>query len=198
MKITKRQKKNIIAKWMTGEYTKTELAKIYKVSEGTIRNVIGKKEPTHQALVDEAVNLERKKLRLNYEEKQAIERVVRDKTRRELENEKTLEIIAASSHYTSKKALLEVSKMKKPTLGDLKEHSQIIKNIRQTVAFDEKANKPDTGSSINVQQFQLQSEQKQTNVEVSGFNENDLVNELKKRELPISSTKAELQRLGLI
>ena len=39
-KITERQKSNIIAKWNTGEYTKVELAKYYKVSESAIRKVI--------------------------------------------------------------------------------------------------------------------------------------------------------------
>lgn len=42
-KLTDRQKNNIIAKWNTGSYTKTQLAKFYKVDESTIRKVINGK-----------------------------------------------------------------------------------------------------------------------------------------------------------
>jgi len=40
-KLTDRQKNNILAKWNTGSYTKTQLAKTYKVSEKIIRNLVG-------------------------------------------------------------------------------------------------------------------------------------------------------------
>lgn len=58
-KLSDRQKNNIIAKWNTGEYTKTQLAKTYKVSEKTIRDIVGKKEPTNTHIVEAQILLEK-------------------------------------------------------------------------------------------------------------------------------------------
>lgn len=39
-KLSDRQKKNILAKWHTGEYSKSDLAKLYKVDESMIRKML--------------------------------------------------------------------------------------------------------------------------------------------------------------
>jgi uncharacterized LabA/DUF88 family protein len=39
-KLSDRQKKNILAKWHTGEYSKTDLAKLYKVDESMVRKML--------------------------------------------------------------------------------------------------------------------------------------------------------------
>ena len=51
-KLSDRQKNNILAKWNTGVYTKTQLAKTYKVNEKTIRDIVGKKEPENSHIVE--------------------------------------------------------------------------------------------------------------------------------------------------
>ena len=58
-KLTDRQKNNIIAKWNTGSYTKTQLAKSYKVNEKIIRNLVGKEEPKNADIVKAHVELEK-------------------------------------------------------------------------------------------------------------------------------------------
>lgn len=57
-KLTDRQKNNILAKWHTGQYTKTELAKMYKVDETTIRRITDKQEPKSADLVEAGAKLE--------------------------------------------------------------------------------------------------------------------------------------------
>ena len=57
-KLSDRQKKNILAKWHTGEYSKTDLAKMYKVDEKTIRNITDKQEPQNVDIVEAQTQLE--------------------------------------------------------------------------------------------------------------------------------------------
>ena len=57
-KLSDRQKNNIFDKWNTGSYTKTQLAKAYKVSEKTIRDIVGKEKPTNSHFVEAGVFLE--------------------------------------------------------------------------------------------------------------------------------------------
>ena len=57
-KLSDRQKTNIHAKWNTGQYTKTQLAKSYKVDEKVIRNIVGKEEPTNAHLVEASLMIE--------------------------------------------------------------------------------------------------------------------------------------------
>lgn len=57
-KLTNRQKANILAKWNTGEYTKTQLAKTYKVTEKVIRNITGLEKPSNANIVEAGVILE--------------------------------------------------------------------------------------------------------------------------------------------
>ena len=57
-KISDRQKRNILAKWHTGEYSKTDLAKMYKVDEKTIRNITDKQDPQNADIVEAQTSLE--------------------------------------------------------------------------------------------------------------------------------------------
>ena len=79
-KLTDRQKENILAKWSTGSYSKSELARAYKVTETTIRRVVEKIPPKHAELVSKAVEVEVEKSRLKVEEKKAVEIAVKEKT----------------------------------------------------------------------------------------------------------------------
>lgn len=60
-KLTDRQKNNIVAKWKTGQYTKTQLAKSYKVDEKTIRKITDGIEQENADIVEAAVLIERVK-----------------------------------------------------------------------------------------------------------------------------------------
>lgn len=57
-KLTDRQRDNIQAKWDTGNYTKVDLAKSYKVTEKVIRNIVGKAEPKNAHIVEAGAMLE--------------------------------------------------------------------------------------------------------------------------------------------
>lgn len=57
-KLTDRQRNNILAKWHTGQFTKMELAKAYKVDHKTIRDVIGKEQPQNADVVEAGILLE--------------------------------------------------------------------------------------------------------------------------------------------
>ena len=57
-KLSDRQKKNILAKWHTGEYSKTDLAKLYKVSESMVRKICDNQEPQNADIVEAQTQLE--------------------------------------------------------------------------------------------------------------------------------------------
>lgn len=57
-KLTDRQRNNILAKWHTGQYTKTELAKAYKVTEKVIRVLVDNQEPKNSHIVEAGVLFE--------------------------------------------------------------------------------------------------------------------------------------------
>lgn len=57
-KLSDRQKRNILAKWHTGEYSKSDLAKMYKVDEKTIRNITDKQDPQNADIVEAQTQLE--------------------------------------------------------------------------------------------------------------------------------------------
>lgn len=60
-KLSDRQKNNIIAKYKTGTYTNIQLAKAYKVSEKTIRNITDGITKEHTDIVEAGVILEKAK-----------------------------------------------------------------------------------------------------------------------------------------
>ena len=87
-KLSDVQKNNIIAKWNTGEYTKTELAKVYKVSEKVIRNIVGKEEPTNAHIVEAQVMIEKvKKSEKSPNEIKAIEQAVKYRLEKEFKQD---------------------------------------------------------------------------------------------------------------
>ena len=57
-KLSDRQKKNILAKWHTGEYSKTDLAKMYKISESMVRKICDNQEPKNADIVEAQTQLE--------------------------------------------------------------------------------------------------------------------------------------------
>ena len=60
-KLTDRQKSNIRAKFKTGQYTKTQLAKSYKVDDKTIRNIVKGIEPENADIVEAQLIVEKAK-----------------------------------------------------------------------------------------------------------------------------------------
>lgn len=77
-KLTDRQKNNIIAKWNTGSYSKTLLAKTYKTSESNIRKIVGTEKPTNAHIVEAHIELETfKKCEKSAIEVQAINQAVK-------------------------------------------------------------------------------------------------------------------------
>lgn len=76
-KLTDRQKSNIKAKWDTGQYTKTALAKTYKVDEKIIREIVGKEKPINAHIVEAQLLIEEtKKSEKSPNEIQAINQAV--------------------------------------------------------------------------------------------------------------------------
>lgn len=57
-KLTDRQRKNILAKWHTGQYTKTELAKQYRVTEKVVRTIVDGNPPKSAHIVEAGVLVE--------------------------------------------------------------------------------------------------------------------------------------------
>ena len=87
-KLSDRQKNNIIAKWNTGEYTKIQLAKAYKVTEKVIRNIVGLEKPTNAHIVEAGVILERaKKYGKSPLESRAINQAVKERLEKEFSDD---------------------------------------------------------------------------------------------------------------
>ena len=116
-KITDRQKSNIIAKWDTGEYTKTELAKAYKTSESNIRKIVGKEEPRNAHIVEAGIMLETlKKCEKSANEIQAIDHAIQQRLKIEFDKDNLkLKIYETQTSAIDKiKELLEHGKYRKP------------------------------------------------------------------------------------
>ena len=80
-KLTERQKKNIIARFKTGEYSKRELAKQYKVNEKTIRVITEGETHTNAHIVEVGAIYEAaKKSAKSPQEIKAIENAVKERT----------------------------------------------------------------------------------------------------------------------
>ena len=121
-KITDRQKLNILAKWDTGAYTKTELAKTYKVSESNIRKIIDNREPKNADIVEAQYSLEKfKKCEKSATENQAIDKVVKEKLKEYQDKEKLRENVFNSQLKVLEKinfALNNHKPMEKVGLGN--------------------------------------------------------------------------------
>jgi len=77
-KLSDRQKNNIIAKWNTGQYSKLQLAKTYKVSDVMIGKIVGKEQPLNAHIVEASLIIEKvKKFEKSSSDVQAIEQAVK-------------------------------------------------------------------------------------------------------------------------
>jgi len=77
-KLSDRQKNNIIAKWNTGQYSKLQLAKTYKVSDVMIGKIVGKEQPSNAHIVEASLIIEKvKKFEKSSSDVQAIEQAVK-------------------------------------------------------------------------------------------------------------------------
>lgn len=107
-KITDRQKSNIIAKWDTGEYTKTQLSKQYKTSESNIRKIVGKEEPRNAHLVEAGVMLETlKKCDKSANEIQAIDNAIEQRLKIEFDKDN----LKVKIYETQVKAIDKINKL---------------------------------------------------------------------------------------
>jgi len=76
-KLSNRQKSNIQAKWDTGQYTKLQLSKTYKVSDVMIGKIVGKEAPANAYIVEAQMLIEDvKKFEKSSVEIQAINQAV--------------------------------------------------------------------------------------------------------------------------
>lgn len=60
-KLSDRQKVNLRAKWDTGQYTKKQLAKAYKISDVMVGKIVGKEAPKNADIVEASVIVEKAK-----------------------------------------------------------------------------------------------------------------------------------------
>ena len=88
-KLSQVQKNNIIAKWNTGQYTKVQIAKAYKVTEKVIRELVGKEPPSNADIVEAGVLFEKaKKSDKSTSEINAIEQAIKYRLEQEYTTDK--------------------------------------------------------------------------------------------------------------
>ena len=157
MKITKRIEANIIAKWKTGQFTKVALAKIYKVSEKTIRNIVHGVEPDNKGLVDLGVALEVvKKSEKTPIETKEINKAIEDKVSTLSIDDKLVK--------NNRKILIEAQKIIGKALDNEEVNITNVKNITSVVKDIEAVANPRTNdtkveiNNANVQQTAIQIE----------------------------------------
>lgn len=186
-KLTSRQKDNIIAKWATGQYTKSELARKYKVTETTLRRVVGDTPQKHVQLVEKAVEVEVQKSRLKVEEKNAIDIAVKEKTAqermRDIVMDNTLKISVHTTTASAKK-LQDNSKAKdKMEPSELIDHQRLAKLAKETVTVKEE--KPAViENHLNMQQLQMGNDETNIEVTVVDLESEELLKLFKDRNLP--------------
>jgi len=187
-KLTDRQKANIKAKWDTGEYTKTELSKAYKVSDVMIGKIVGKEKPANAHLVEAGVVYEKaKKLEKSSAEVVAIEQAVKHRLDKEFhEDNKRIKIYDTTSKILDKvnQALDKGQKQVVVKTKDYsKEHGSVesldtvevdldssdLKNMMDTVdkaSITMNVNQRHANSNINLNQAtQVKQEEKVLKVE---------------------------------
>ena len=186
-KLTDRQKENILAKWSTGSYSKSELARAYKVTETTIRRVVDKTPPKHEKLVAKAVEVEVEKSRLNVEEKKAIEKAVKEKTAeermRDIVLDNSLKISVHTTTASMKKLQDNATSKNKIETGELIEHQRLAKLAKETVTVKEE--KPTlVENHLNMQQMVLSQEETNVEITVNDLESDALLKLFKDRNLP--------------
>lgn len=123
-KLTDRQKNNILAKWHTGQYTKVELAKQYKVTEKVVRNIVGLEKPANGDIIEAQTALERfKKSEKSPSEIQAINNAVKDNLKEYQDKEKLRDNVFETGLEIVKgiKKLIQNGKAQKVTTANLGE-----------------------------------------------------------------------------
>jgi len=88
-KLTARQKINIKAKWDTGQYTKEQLSKSYKVSDVMIGKIVGKEKPMSADIVEAGLLVEKaKKFGKSSAESSAIDNAIKYRLDKEFSDDK--------------------------------------------------------------------------------------------------------------
>jgi len=200
MALSKTKIARMVADWKTGLYSERKMAERHKVSRKSIRKYC----PNHLKginadLVHEVAKVEIKKESIKGPEKRALEDAVKQLTFEEKVREDVLKKSLAITQQAVTKSMQKIAKDKGTTPSELHEHVKIAQRARMIVR-DDQQQQPQT--SINVQQLML-SEQQQMQEQtqsVEQMDEERLIQEFKRRGLPIAdnSAKAELQRLGMI
>lgn len=123
-KLSDRQKNNILAKWHTGQYTKIELAKAYKISEAMVRKICGNEQPKNSDIVEAGVIFEKaKKCGKSASEISAIDNAVKYRLEKEYNADKNKITIFDSTAKVLKgiNELLDKGKSQKVTTANLGE-----------------------------------------------------------------------------
>ena len=180
-KLSDRQKNNIKAKWNTGEYTKTQLAKTYKVNEKIIRNIVGKEEPTNNHIVEAQMMLEKfKKSEKSPNEISAINQAVEYRLQKEFsdDNNKIKVFETTSAIIDGVKKLIKDGKAQKATtanIGDGIIEANIIETDLQASDYKNAMDTIDK-ASITLGVNQRHANQ-QINVNTQNNNQNSIINQ---------------------
>jgi hypothetical protein len=182
-KLTDRQKNNILAKWNTGEYTKTELAKAYKVSDVMIGKIVGKEEPTNSHLVEAGVLFEKaKKLEKSSAEISAIDQAIKHRLEKEYNdyNNRLKVYDITGDILDGVKNLIKGGKAQKPTtatVGDGIVESNIVEYDLQAEHYEKAMNTVDKASIVlkvsdrHAPKVEVNNaNNQQTNIEAPQFN----------------------------
>lgn len=196
-KLSEAQKNNLKAKWETGQYTKTELAKAYKISDVMVGKIVGRDEPKNSDIVEASLLIEKaKKFEKSSAEISAIEQAVKYRLQKEFnaDNNKIKVFDTASKILQKVNDLLDKGKKQSVTtanLGDGIVEANIIETDLQSVDYK---NAIDTVDKVAVvMEVAPRHANQQINVNTqTNVNNNKIVLsreemevELKKRGLPI-------------
>ncbi|MFY4742576.1 hypothetical protein ACOTVT_03645 [Aliarcobacter butzleri] len=176
-KLSDRQKNNIIAKWKTGQYTKSALAKTYKVDEKTIRNITENIEPKNADFVEATLMLEKvKKSELSPIEITEIDKAVKYRLEKEFsEDNKRVRIYDTSFKILDAiDGILKKGKVEeKVSVGDGVQQfeeryinandTEKLANAVDKLSITTNVNQRHSNSQVNIQNTNAQ----QTNIELS-------------------------------
>jgi len=151
-KLTDRQKINIIAKWNTGQYTKADLAKAYKISDVMVGKIIGKEKPTNSHIVEAGLIVEKaKKLNKSSAEISAIDNAIKYRLEKEFndDNNRLKVFDVTGSILDGVKKLIEGGKAQKVTTASIGEgmvKSGIVEYDLQAEHYEKAMNTVDKAS----------------------------------------------------
>jgi len=140
-KLSEAQKNNLKAKWDTGQYTKIELAKAYKISDVMVGKIVGKEEPKNADIIEASLLVEKaKKFEKSSAEISAIEQAVKHRLQKEFnaDNNKIKVFDTASKILQKVNELLDKGKKQSVTtanLGDGIVEANIIETDLQSVDY---------------------------------------------------------------